>query len=1655
MSTQKPSFDDCGLFRAFHVPASQAGAVRLISVAAHCIASASARWPRAPFTLWEEVALGTLQQIDAASVHNPDLATCWHQPPTADNKIGRRVAEWPCSGQPTDVERRLSSLLGLAGVVTTVNEGALTQTFVEGIHTLRLTALARGKRSAHWSELLHLDFLNAQELSDFLRRHGPDAPCYRFASEAVTILNAHVPTPHSKAQEKFVATKKGTPARLTTNNDRHAAQEESESSDSGDEAPVSALASANVGSRIAAADYTSVAAKLGIADWDYMLPEDVATVTRKLVDYLNGTDQENSTYALLGIITLLTGCVDSHAWQLGFSPASIWLDISQGSWCWDFSAYRHSHQEAPVSGAVIEPVSIPLPASVAARLTSLWSAFPTATSLGQLLNASLGQEVCLDSFRSFLRSCGESQHPVYRGRFARSLPLVYLHVTSSDMTTALMTAQFATVAPAALYYFGPTADLIHRRAREVYQFLGLDDPKPADNPAMRVVCNHVLDRTALQHGWGRLSKDISALRRQVLSAKDPSNQLELVNKLTPLLCSAFVIQTAHRASRLECLTYGRLTQSDDAMVILDKNVDARGEPRLIGKTNVVRSIVNIAVECNGLIRGRPHEKIAAEDPLFVVRERVNGRSSLRPLQTSDIAGIISTYFPGAAPNFARSVWVTYLDETGCDRWLVRGLTGHTRDVTRITGPYFDVPPIQVARQLRDTMNLLAPRIFGRTTITSNDVRPILKCKANMRPIEIALPGKKIPDPRTLLAPIDANTLAGQQAVMGVRAALASGSVDVAPSVLALLHLIFIDLVPDSRTCLGAIRDPGEFLRAHGKTYGVLWMRPHFVHRTWIPIEWTTTRLLLIAQSERLPGRSLIRQTASALRSVDPFFWPASDHECLNAAQRAIAAFKRLELPPSLAAATAPEVPAPTLSELSLIRLSCPDGIVTRAEQAVPSGTSLRLTPHRLGELVTLKRIVSKHTATTELLGEKRKRAMDCLAELREEFCAISFLGAWLLDWLIDELALSINDDHDCLALSSIDTYLGVLIAGNFIATLGVDTDPYDWSTVEWEKWIETLIHALGLHISPANPNDAPSLVSEPLPDRVRHPLLRLVDSLWRRGHHIPSGIMVRISLRREPPPLGSSSSVLIFGSELDQAIAIGETWLRERPLDALLFEAMARIHAEVPARAADVSNLRIQPLTNSNRLVMERIGAANVKTDTSVRAPKVSPKLATIIRAATQSVLTYVPDAKYLMRLDGTARAGMRDQNRQELLSAALKLATNDKMARVRSLRATALQELAWPGWMTLARRMLRSEATVADCAAWARAQLIHWHGLVRGCIQAGHADLRAALGHYLSGAMIISSIHTHGMLRNLEMSPAFLRQLGIDPAALRKARQRADAIFDPWEWVSRHLRVLVGDSVAESKADATSSTQFTLFPAANTVRKTPVAISRQKVGEGTREQAAQVRDRGDGNAAPSTQNSLTHVHYLASRILGLSVPRALELTGIAFSTATELDRLELPSDLVALASRRARSTPGTRGSQGNVELLNSDDGDHLLRWLLAQSDRDLLILYHIVFKVGYPSPTPDDYVALWIRLSDSIPKSLTLCVRRGANYPAGSEAAAVQSLRRKLILKVDSDLGARPAVFICPRDTENRVRSSRLSSVFRAGILALHVLAASRRQDD
>lgn len=464
-----------------------------------------------------------------------------------------------------------------------------------------------------------------------------------------------------------------------------------------------------------------------------------------------------------------------------------------------------------------------------------------------------------------------------------------------------------------------------------------------------------------------------------------------------------------------------------------------------------------------------------------------------------------------------------------------------------------------------------------------------------------------------------------------------------------------------------------------------------------------------------------------------------------------------------------------------------------------------------------------------------------------------------------------------------------------------------------------------------------------------------------------------------------------------------------------MVKSRAEIQFAIPTRSSDISNLQLDCMTSSGMLVVERVGYKNIKTENSIRTIPTSPELEKLIMEHRHELLNYRPQAKFLFRLDGTPADGRRDVDLIGLMSSSLKTATGDPSARPHSLRSSALQNMAWPGWSDTAHEILTGKATPTSCNQWVTHD--RWTGLAQAAYMAGHGDLRPALGNYLSAWNMVYSAQVMAMLAEASPHPGLLHQLGINPASLRKFRQRAATGSCEWGWVFSRLQSEMSRDHAKRLNNHTD------------------------MGVASEDGTEPVKDRTQiREVIPNFERDIL---YLSSRILGKSKPEAMEISFCGLTKANELDCLMPPIELMAMVSRRARGSAQARGQRGNLDVHSSNQGKTVLDWILGIDIQHRTTVARMVFKLGTAPQKSTDWMSLWGALIQKIPAFGLLKIHRGEKYITKEERAFFIANDHCAALKADRNIGAIPKINLATHDTNNRVLESRLNSVFRAGLLS------------
>lgn len=1620
------------LLRAVGSSAELSGAVHLLPNIRSCLNAAAKLWPMEQLDAWAQVASQMQRDLSEAKSIASGVATNFFMLPEKRAKIFDQFlsVKTPILNSGSAFEEH--ALLGRAIVQCAAANQMLSADLLSGLRTLARARQQEGKgnRSEDWQKLPAVNLTNQPELQQILVDLQPKSPTFGFITAAISVLRTLCPFPQTAQEE---AEKPENLPNETVQDDEpnlvrsgvpNAQQnppiDEDEDLDTGPD----------IKARLKAADFAPFSEKLGLYHRDQLISNDFAFITQQFPKIIKEGDRREVGFAILATLLPVTGCRDELLLDLQFHPASsIWLDLGRGSWAWDFNQYR-SFRDALLETREVQPIFTAWPSFLDGPLAKALKTCPDAKTLKDLILTIQGVDhFNLKGFRRFLRSCGHPAHPAYFGRTARSLTPVYLEVTGSDMNAAMSTGFFSGSAPASLFYFGPSYRILRARTAQVYERLGWGLPSPLNIESGRAGCEKILSVDELQKGWSDLCEAINTVCDNALRAEDLESIVEHNNRLMGLLGTAFVIQTAHRSTRLDCLRIDALLTHREAMVIHDKDEGDRVQPRLLPKTEAIKVILQKAVECCKLMHSQAQASskqitftLALSDLVFCNWEICQGVLETVVLPTKAVADNTMEFFKSES-NFGRSTWVTYLDEDNCNRWLIRSLTGHTRDVSRVHGPYFDIPPLVIASRLQLNMERTGARIFGVTNISlaTNELPQIdygvLKSYRGLPVLS-----DRVSDPRTLLVPLTANVLVEWRECDQIRKDLVSGRIDAPPQILAILHMLFIDQIPCADLCISALTDRHKIVKTVSWRAGLSWTRPHFVHNTWLPIQSTSRKLLDQVGDTVFQRDELIENVCSVLRRTYPGAWPKSIKSCWSIVGSLGGSFRRLSFPPSMCAVSDLTVPAPCLSEISNERLLGKD--VYAAQQSQPARDTLDKSRKKNEDARLLIQTLGKYALKTHRHGEKINRAKLCHEELVDDSLIWSGLVGWIKDWVVDELARTHNLLPSSYKISSLATYTSTLLLA--ADKVSFSDDPNDWDDSDWASWVNQT--DLACREKPqAKALDA---VDSTLCDRAKHALQALVTSLTRRYFYVPAQVHKLLGQSKKTIARhGSASSCLITNKNLDAAIAILKDWYQDYPADFAMADMRAAVCSMAPVRFGEVSSLLTDCLTPAGGLVLRRVGYDIHKNDNAVRVIRLAEEDAATFKKKRDALVPHFGEPELLLRSDGSPGAGRRDERVARDLTTALKLVTGDSQARPHSIRAVTMQEIAWPGWQQLARAWAEKKIGPAACYEWLVELQKEYCRLSTAVSMAGHGDLRSALGNYLAGWPMVYALHATASLHDLNPGPAFLKQLGISPTSLRQARSRAQRQsfgligpiqpFETWFWLMNQLA---------------KSSDLTRQPASPTAGKEEITTS-------------SVASEAVVESPIPVTSELLKQQYLTVRLLGMPAKAAVEEVSIPFRSTTALEKLMPDEAAIAKAVSREREAPADRGKAGDIETATSEVGTVLMSWLQQLDTRDFYQLKQAFFRDEPLTHPIDEKVQFWTKIKKSLPVEISLKVKIGIKHLDTAEISALNVLAPALILKPEKSIGARPLLSIYERGTKNLVTSSRMTSVARTACLALSIL--------
>lgn len=528
---------------------------------------------------------------------------------------------------------------------------------------------------------------------------------------------------------------------------------------------------------------------------------------------------------------------------------------------------------------------------------------------------------------------------------------------------------------------------------------------------------------------------------------------------------------------------------------------------------------------------------------------------------------------------------------------------------------------------------------------------------------------------------------------------------------------------------------------------------------------------------------------------------------------------------------------------------------------------------------------------------------------------------------------------------------------------------------------------------------------------------------------MPNEVSIRLKeAGAEVGPIDSACSIFISAEDIDRVLEITNEWCKNDPLLGLLVQTRVHIATWLPVRSGDLSSLEHDCLTPNGGLVIARTGFNLHKTTSTIRVVPITDEQHSILSSLSSAIRRFTgTEGDLLMRDSGAAEGVGRDNDAQEMLNQALKLVTGEHRARPHSIRAATLQKIAWPDWPIAAKQLLNSSLSISDARALTTSWQLAPTRFSKAAAAAGHADIRAALGNYVSAWPLVHAIWARSQLAGLTPGVNLQKTLGLAPTALRQARSRASRTYDQssiqengfssWEWIESRLN-------SEQQKNQ-------LVP----------QLQRQ-------DQAIDVEPKTQQPVIYDT-TSERKVLYLSLRCLGLTMERSVNKSELPWSIAQDLERFLPEEKIIDAASQRSKSSTPPRGLAADINMCLSPEGTALRNWILGLSGPQLMVAYAAFLRESPATAAQWNQSTDWRGVAERMPEGMKLIVQRGVSYVTPSEITQSLHAGSRYELKPDPRLGSRPKVSVWPTDN-NRVASARLTSIARFTVMTTKALKGS-----
>lgn len=1067
---------------------------------------------------------------------------------------------------------------------------------------------------------------------------------------------------------------------------------------------------------------------------------------------------------------------------------------------------------------------------------------PDAKDMGDLLYAgALPEERVkfLKRFRAYLRSKGDSVHPQYAGRHARSLGPAIKELTGSDVLAMFLALDGSMSASGMLHYVTLSERFVHAQQQRVLAHLGWKPPPDLDpNDDGVLGADNAIPLKDYIAGW----KGVQAAAAEALAALDHASCLAEIESAWGDLARARLLSfgciSGHRLTRIARLTGQAVFGHDRYICVSDKVTSHYDAYRLLPVTVRIAQLracllsdidaLHAAIARNtpealndAVVQGA-RSKVVFFGLKVVVR---NGKERLKrtSLDLKKVEALSQTHFKREA-NIGRHQLVSGMVEAGVDHWLIRALTGHHNLNAEVFGDASAVAPRHFLEQLRSALDsLLADSAFAPFPAPT-DLGWRIAFKR-----EVATPpllGDAYVYPRRgiggrLLPPLaDRHTLLALTTTDEVRNRLLTPEEARDPWIDLLLCFVVFDglhhediaeiwkLLPSALVSVAA-------------TCAAAWTRGGRSNLLVVPLSPPTLAALARVACQPAPAWSAVTAAAGGWlkTAVADVTWPKEQPEGFLAFIAMAGRWLRLHLNPATYAASLRCVMSSALSAHSILRLATADApelpvdVLSKQRALRPGNVRLRTGSLRQG-IRAIGTVLFRYGGTKKRHGEDEARARKATADLtddqltskdldaddhlRNEKAAEAVLGALVghqpaedlpalaaLAVVRKEANLILDRHKDRRSWGGIATYwTEVALALELVSP---SDDMRQWAGADFEAWVELAVASIALDARKKGKKGDIEL------DGLRR-FLKVGRLL---GWEVPPGLIDPKDIYRQDGMRQSSAATLLRIEDFQAARPLVRHALRDWPLAQKRADLLLDLLIEVPARTGELDTAFARCVTAVSRMLcVQPAGFSALKNSLAVRLIALSEALADRLLNFDGEEIDGLGEFLFLDEDgdDWTMLKVIRDAIHQALL-----LVTGDVNLRFHAARGSAACRIAFPQWEAWAKSLLSGTtgARFGDTAP---------HAIRESVAQAisalGHGRVPTFLGYYYSVWPWVRAHELRLTLGGVAVPIAFEKLLFETTEARRAAKSRAERAgqrFDHWDWIGRQMAARLAAPALES----------------------------------------------------------------------------------------------------------------------------------------------------------------------------------------------------------------------------------------------------------------